>query len=808
MSDRPRSATEPKASSPGAQSPDSPTRQSAVRRQADTARGLAPPSRATPRSEREPLLPDPQSRLGRGVRAPRDGERQPPSVHGPASTGAQVRRARGSLPALTEPNEDSMLALRPTSSGHPRSDEQDERASPGRLSDTIAESARTRASEADADDALADSSTNHAADPLIGMVIADRYRILERIGRGGMGIVYRVEHARIGKLLAMKLLAGELSQNKEVVRRFKVEALTVSKLSNPNTVQVFDYGVWQHLTFLVMELAEGIDLSRTVKRQGPLPFSRLGRLMLHVCASLNEAHAKGIVHRDIKPENIMVVTNGAGKERAKVLDFGLAKLREGSDLNEVTQQGAVVGTPYYMSPEQVLGEEVDERTDIYSLGAVMYRALTGDFPFHATTPMAMITKHLTAPPPSAAELHPELDIPLGVSSVIVRCMQKNKADRFQRIAELREQLERELGALGVPTRTGALDVQVRAEALAASEPAAQARGPAAKIATRDEIEAYETRLRRNRYGLWAFLAAGLLTVAAGVGYTLRRPGKGFQGTEIEPNDAASDATRVPTGSAVSGHIGRRVDASNGDVDFYRFEFAGDDPVTARLHVDSLPNFGLCASLYKVGFAQPIAQYCSGAQGGQPILVPALRLDPGSYFVALMQDRNAAPGGRGGAPVHENVSDPYRITFAETRPSDTSEREPNDAIEQAQTLAANDELEGTLGFASDEDVVCAGRAKPGTRFVVEDGRRRFGTVLEVTPIVDGTPHPIARIHGATAQPLGRARVDADVNAPFTTPPCTGQRCCLRMRLVRDPWIDPETATGPLPDETPYRVKLSE
>ena len=145
------------------------------------------------------------------------------------------------------------------------------------------------------------------ADPLVGMVLADRYRILGPIGRGGMGIVYKVEHTRIGKLLAMKLLAGELSRNPDVVRRFKREALTVSRLQSPNTVQVFDFGAEGGLTYLVMELVTGDDLGRVLRAEGPMPFSRLGKIVIQVCSSLAEAHQKGIVHRDIKPENLMLV---------------------------------------------------------------------------------------------------------------------------------------------------------------------------------------------------------------------------------------------------------------------------------------------------------------------------------------------------------------------------------------------------------------------------------------------------------------------------------------------------------------------
>src|SRR6185437_4727082 len=156
-------------------------------------------------------------------------------------------------------------------------------------------------------------------DPLLGMIVADRYRIVEAIGRGGMGVVYKVQHVRIGKLLAMKVLAGEMSHHPEVVRRFKREALAVSKLQSPNTVQVFDFGVSEGLTYLVMELVSGNNLGSILRAEGPMPFARLGKLVIQVCSSLAEAHQKGIVHRDIKPENLMLLSAGDGTELCKVL---------------------------------------------------------------------------------------------------------------------------------------------------------------------------------------------------------------------------------------------------------------------------------------------------------------------------------------------------------------------------------------------------------------------------------------------------------------------------------------------------------
>ncbi|MCC6521132.1 MAG: serine/threonine protein kinase [Polyangiaceae bacterium] len=683
---------------------------------------------------------------------------------------------------------------------------------------------------------LGDSQKGPRADPLIGMVVADRYRIVNLLGRGGMGIVYRVEHVRIGKLLAMKLLAGELSANKEIVRRFKQEALTVSKLSSAHTVQVFDYGVWQHMTYLVMELVEGRDLGRLARRDGPLPFERLGRLMVQVCSSLSEAHRKGIVHRDIKPENIMVLDAPGGTELAKVLDFGLAKLREGHELNEVTTQGAVIGTPYYMSPEQVLGEQVDGRSDIYSLGGVMFRALTGTYPFTAGSPMGMFTKHLTEPPPLAAERVPELHIPLGVSALVHRCMQKSPADRFQTVDDVRVELMKELDALGLGSSDRLLlgDSQ-RREARGWNEDAAAValtplpvrpdRMLKSQIATRDEVAAYERKLRRKRYGLWLGLAT--LPLAGGAAGTYFAVVHGqravFTGVEAEPNDQAAQATRVPLGATVRGNLGRRIDADTGDRDFFVLDLPPSEapPGERRaaallsLRLGALPNIPTCLLLYGSSSSDPLAQFCTG-KPGQDLAVGAWPAEPGRYFVAVMQDRD--PYGSGHRPfVYENVSDSYRLTVDRVEPDAATEIEPNDLPAAALRLAPGAHVDAALGWAGDEDVFCS---EPGAeralRWRVEDPSRRPGTTLEATPLASDAPAghnggpaletgPLVRVHGAGAAPMGRPRLEADVTSPWRSPTfgAAGEHC-LRVRLAADPWVDPREP--PLVDPTPYRVIL--
>lgn len=654
------------------------------------------------------------------------------------------------------------------------------------------------------------------ADPLIGLVVAERYRIVERIGRGGMGIVYRVEHVRIGKILAMKLLAGELSANKEIVRRFKLEALTVSKLSSPHTVQVFDYGVWNHLTYLVMELVEGGDLAQALRRDGPLPFSRVGRLIVQICSSLAEAHEKGIVHRDIKPENIMIITDSRGVEIAKVLDFGLAKLRESTELNELTLQGSVVGTPYYMSPEQVHGDEVDGRTDVYSVGAVMFRALTGTYPFEARSPMGMFTKHLTAEPPSAIERAPDLAIPRGVSDLIQKCMAKDPMERFQSITALRDALVEELNALPLSSSDRMLIDDSGSDLSGPKrprkkQPVAAVAVPADElaksvIATREELERYERKLRRTRYGAWSLLGVIALGGLGGGVYAYREGQAEFDGQEREPNNQASTATPLPLDRPVRAHLGQRLEPGRGDLDFFQFEVPPrEGPSRVSLRVTGLSNMAMCSVLYRVGFPQPLAQYCAG-RAQQDLMVSALRLEPGEYLLAVSQDTSRDEDGVA-PPVHENVSEPYTVTVASTEPGPGDEIEPNDAPSSGQIVVVGSEVSGRLSWTSDEDVYCVDRTVSGPVFwEVSDEQRPAGTVLEATPLLGPTSAPLVRVHPRGVAPFGRPQLEADVSSPWKSPamaPGSGPRC-IRVKLTSDPWSD--KGTGPLPDATPYVIRL--
>ncbi|RYE89049.1 MAG: serine/threonine protein kinase [Myxococcales bacterium] len=324
---------------------------------------------------------------------------------------------------------------------------------------------------------------------------------MERLGRGGMGVVYKVEHLRLGKLVAMKLLAGELSRRPEVARRFEREASLAARLSHPSTVQVFDYGVSDGLTWLVMELVPGRDLSQVLRREGPLPAERAVRLAAQVCSSLAEAHALGIVHRDIKPGNVMVGQAPGGGEVAKVLDFGLAKLRQGPEGNNISGRDVLLGTPAYMAPEQIDGRQVDARTDVYALGAMLYRMLTGEPVFHGRFGLwETLARHLVEAPDPMRRRVPHLDIPARLDAVVLRALAKKPDQRFQSVLELREALREAVADAGDD------DEPARPSVPMLLVPSGHA--------TRDEVASYERRLRRQVSLSRALVAAVLLGTAA------------------------------------------------------------------------------------------------------------------------------------------------------------------------------------------------------------------------------------------------------------------------------------------------------
>jgi len=265
------------------------------------------------------------------------------------------------------------------------------------------------------------------ADPHLGKVLAG-YRIEERIGRGGMGLVYRAEHLNLRRRAAIKIIAPELSETSGFHERFNREARIAAALQHPNIVTVYDAGEDDGVLYLAMQYIEGSDLSTVLRSQGRLRPYRALDVCRQVAAALDAAHAQGLIHRDVKPANVLI----EGRT-AFLTDFGLTKRIDGTQTN-LTKAGDVVGTIHYVAPEQIEGGKVDARTDIYSLGCLVYHCLTGELPFARDTDVAVIYAHLSEEPPRITSVRPEL--PGGLDAVIAKALEKAPERRFQTCADL------------------------------------------------------------------------------------------------------------------------------------------------------------------------------------------------------------------------------------------------------------------------------------------------------------------------------------------------------------------------------------
>jgi serine/threonine-protein kinase len=634
------------------------------------------------------------------------------------------------------------------------------------------------------------------ADPLIGVVVAERYRIKEPIGRGGMGVVYRVEHARIGKWMALKLLTGELTRDPQQVARFKREALMVSRLSHPNTVQVFDFGASDGLVYLAMEYLKGEDLGHLIRRVGPLSVARTLKIVIQICSSLSEAHGKGMVHRDLKPENIIVMPGENDDDLVKVLDFGLAKLREGGELSEVTSRGAIVGTPYYMSPEQIRGDDVGPEGDVYSLGALTYACLTGSVVFDAHTPMGVLTKHLTELPESPSRRFPDLKIPLSVSQVVMATLEKDPRRRLPTVDELQRLMIIELEHDGKPG-----DAE-RLLDLSHLRPQNDA-----DAATRDEIERYERKLRQRGRAVWAAFVA-LLVVGAVFGFRTYQRWTAppvFNGDELEPNDGASTATRVPFPFAAKGILGKRLDRERSDRDFYRFTVPAGVPGVS-FEASAVPGLAWCGHVYSAGAPEPLGRFCPGSQDHR-LFIEALRLPPGEYVIGLLQDREAYTR-EPPPPTWESISEPYQLSVVAATTPD-AELEPNDFARDATQIAPGNKRSLRLAWMRDIDVVCAtpdAKVKLKVTDSPERARAR-AAVLQVVPLAGADFEVPVRVHRPGTRDIPPSERDVVGTWQSTVlDPAAGRPACIQVSLVPNPWAPtPHPLVAPAGEE-PYWVEV--
>jgi serine/threonine-protein kinase len=316
-------------------------------------------------------------------------------------------------------------------------------------------------------------------DPLIGQIVGGRYRVTGVLGEGGMGIVY-VGEQQMGstvRKVAIKTLHSHLSKDPSVLARFHRECGTVAQLEHPNTIKFYDFGATEDGTlYIAMEFVKGEPLSDALQNGGAMPPDRVVRILRQVCGALDEAHALGIIHRDLKPDNIVLAETAGQTDFVKVLDFGIAARSESADAQKeqkLTQQGMVLGTPPYMSPEQFTGKALDGRSDVYSLGVMAYEMLTGKLPFEADTPWQWATEHMTAQPRPFEITAPTAAIPAHMRGAILRSLAKDREQRQTSAKEFFGELSGGSPMMGASATAG--------DAAAVSGSAATAAMPAAPV---------------------------------------------------------------------------------------------------------------------------------------------------------------------------------------------------------------------------------------------------------------------------------------------------------------------------------------
>src|ERR671914_2185112 len=345
------------------------------------------------------------------------------------------------------------------------------------------------------------------SDTLINTVFDGRYRVLRKLGSGGMANVYLAEDGELGRQVAIKILNDRHAADDQFVERFRREAKNAAGLSHPNIVQIYDRGEAEGTYYIAMEYLEGRTLKEAAGRQ-PLPIREAIGYVREILAALRFAHRKGIVHRDIKPHNALIDGDG----RVKVTDFGIARAGAAS---QMTEAGSIIGTAQYLSPEQAKGAAVDHRSDLYSLGIVLYELLTGAVPFTGDTPVEIAMKHLSTVPEPPSSRRPEL--PRALDQAVLRALAKDPDDRYASAEEMDAELARVAEGLPVSTETAEAATAVLAGA-GVTDTAATAvvRRPAApRTYAPPPSEYYYEPPQRRRPPVWPWPIALLLLVAAG-----------------------------------------------------------------------------------------------------------------------------------------------------------------------------------------------------------------------------------------------------------------------------------------------------
>jgi len=380
-------------------------------------------------------------------------------------------------------------------------------------------------------------------DPKIGMLLQEKYKIVRKLGEGGMGAVYEGEHVLIKRRVAIKCLHPQFAQNPEIVARFHREALAATSIGHENIIEVTDMGRFDDGTvFMVLEFLEGRDWSHDIDQHGAQSVDKVITIVNQICDALQAAHAKGIIHRDLKPENVFLITRGGNPNFVKVLDFGISKFKDNAGGGKaMTQTGATLGTPYYMAPEQAQGKkDIDHRADIYSLGVMVFQALTGQYPFDDDSYPMLVLKICTEQPPSLRLYRP--DLPVEIEHVVNRLLAKQPADRFPDCASVKAalapfaHLEDDPVVADAPSTANA-----PSSVLTAQQPVAETPAPT-PTPTPTPMAVSDIRPPTSKAPLIAGVAA-LILVGGGLGVAAATGA--FGGEAPEPEPVAQPTTPPP-----------------------------------------------------------------------------------------------------------------------------------------------------------------------------------------------------------------------------------------------------------------------
>ncbi len=377
---------------------------------------------------------------------------------------------------------------------------------------------------------LVDIEAAASEDPLIGTTLDSRYSIEKKIGEGGMGVVYLATHAVIGKKHAIKVLRGELSSESEVAERFTQEARAAAAIGNEHIIEITDFGqLPDGSAYFVMEFLDGKDLQTVMEEDPKMDNARVMHIMAQCCDALSAAHNIEIVHRDLKPENIILIERAGDPDFVKILDFGIAKVAR--ETGRLTRTGVIFGTPQYMSPEQAAGTNIDARTDVYSLGIIMYEMLSGHVPFEADTFMGVLTKHLYEEPIPPRRLVPPVEVSQSTESVVLKAMAKKPEKRYQSMVDFRE----DVLALKEGRTPAIVSDQMRTTSMSTVPPPS----PTAIVGQAAEMSDIRDHLgpKKKRWPIFAGIGAAVAAIAV-VGVVLGTGGGDGKKAEAQPANKA------------------------------------------------------------------------------------------------------------------------------------------------------------------------------------------------------------------------------------------------------------------------------